>query len=103
LSMILQKLTAKHTTYSSHDVTQMGNGKSIALIVSAFGTIGTLFFLIKILPAFILALQGDYANATDVAANVGVGEIISELRWAIMIAVVGPIAGLLVGFLKRLG
>ena len=67
--------------------------KTIGLAISLAGVIGTLMFIIKLLPGFMLAFHGDYMNATNVVINVGVEEIISGVYWGIIVAIVSSIVG----------
>jgi len=75
--------------------------KTIGLAVSLVGVIGTLIFVVKFLPAFMFTFQGNYANATDIIINVGVEEIISEVYWAIIVAIVSPIIGFFIYLLRK--
>ena len=67
--------------------------KTIGLAISLVGVIGTLMFITKLLPGFMLAFQGDYVNATNVVINVGVEEIISGVYWGMILAIVSSIVG----------
>jgi len=75
--------------------------KTIGLAISLVGVIGTLMFIIKLLPGFMLAFQGDYVNATNVVVNVGVEEIISGVYWGIILAIVSPIVGFFIYIFRK--
>lgn len=75
--------------------------KTIELAVSLVGVIGTLIFIFKLFPAFMLTFQGNYANATDIIINVGVEEIISEVYWAIIMAIVSSIIGFFIYMFRK--
>lgn len=75
--------------------------KTIGLLISLAGTIGAVMFLLRLLPAFMLASHGDYVNATDIVINVGVEEIINKVYWVIIVAIVSPIIGLFIYLLRK--
>jgi len=75
--------------------------KTIGLAISLVGAVGTLLFIFKLLPAFMLAFQGNYVNATNVVINVGVEEIISGVYWGIILAIVSPIIGFFIYLLRK--
>lgn len=75
--------------------------KTVGLAISLAGVIGTLMFVIKLLPGLMLAFHGDYVNATNVVINVGVEEIISGVYWGIIVAIVSPIIGFFIYLLRK--
>ena len=75
--------------------------KTIGLILSLAGVIGTLVVILKLLPAYILALNGNYANATNIVIDVSAEEIISKVYWAIFVAIASPIVGFLIHILRK--
>jgi len=75
--------------------------KTVGLAISLAGVIGTLMFVIKLLPGLMLAFHGDYVNATNVVINVGVEEIISGVYWGIIVAIVSSIVGLLMSIFRK--
>jgi hypothetical protein len=75
--------------------------KTIGLAISLVGAVGTLMFIFKLLPGFMLAFQGDCVNATNVVVNVGVEEIISGVYWGIILAIVSPIVGFFIYIFRK--
>jgi len=75
--------------------------KTVGLALSLIVIIGTLLLIFKLLPAFILVLHGDYVNATDVVINVSVEEVISQVYWAVVVAIVSPIVGFFVYLFRK--
>jgi hypothetical protein len=75
--------------------------KIIGTVLSLVGAVGTLIFILKLLPAFMFGLHGDYVNATDVIIDASVEEIISEVYWVLVVAIVSPIVGIFVYLFRR--
>mgnify|MGYP001481285007 CR=1 FL=1 len=70
-------------------------GKIIASIIALAGAVGSIMLILKFLPAFILALHGDYTNATDIIVEVSVDEIISTIYFGIIVAFLGSFLAIL--------
>ena len=67
---------------------------SIGMIFVIVGAIGSILYAINLVPVFIHTFQGNYANATDIAVRVTVDKIISQIWWAIAIAIISPFLAL---------
>lgn len=60
---------------------------SLSLIIAVVSTMGTLLFLLTLLPGVIRIYQGDIANGTDIIVNATSDEIISITYQSIIVSV----------------
>jgi len=75
----------------------------IGVIICVTSGLGVLFFILQILSGYILVLQGDYVNGTNIVIDVAVREIVNKVYWAVIMAIASPFIAALIALWKKIG
>ena len=63
----------------------------LRVILAIIGTISAIVFLLSLAPALIQYFHGNYTGATDTVINITVDEILSHVKWVIVITFIGSL------------